>query len=26
LSLDRAAPGWRARYFERGYSLDAMTP
>jgi hypothetical protein len=24
--LDRAAPDWRTRYFDRGYSLDAMLP
>jgi hypothetical protein len=24
LMLDREAPGWRARYFDRGYSLDAL--
>ncbi|MEO6526504.1 MAG: hypothetical protein ABIP93_07760 [Gemmatimonadaceae bacterium] len=26
LLLDRVAPDWRARYFNRGYSLDAMLP
>ena len=24
--LDRAAPEWRRRYFDRGYSLDTMVP
>jgi hypothetical protein len=26
LLLDEVAPGWRTRYFERGYSLDAQVP
>jgi hypothetical protein len=26
LLLDEVAPGWRARYFEHAYSLDAMLP
>jgi hypothetical protein len=25
LLLDDVSPGWRARYFERGYSLDSLT-
>jgi hypothetical protein len=24
LLLDDVSPGWRARYFERGFSLDAL--